>query len=195
MDSFKKTNRKDRIVILQSLPPGRYENKQSGEEIYDEIIKNKGVDTAEFYEFYSSKELSSLLQHLNDTIEEGQSLIIHFETHGSMQGGMCVYPNSEIIPWENLLEMLAPLSKNLDGNLILILSMCLSNTIQDCENLNSIQIKNLIVSTRTINRMEIIRGFRAFYSKYISPSNIGDAINVLISKTKDCDGNSAFAII
>ena len=195
MTIFKKTSRKHRIVILQSLPPSKYETKQSGEEIWDEIIKEKGPNAAEFAEFHSSEELSMLLNELNSTIEEGQSMIVHFETHGSDLGGISVYPNHETITWEKLLGTMAPINKKLQGTLIVILSMCISNTIQNHMDTVFPPPYRMIVATRIINRMEIIRGFRAFYSKYNSPLNIDDAANDLMSKTKDSDGSSAFAII
>lgn len=195
MTIFKKTSRKQRIVILQSLPPGKYEPKQSGEEIFDYIIKEKGVNAAEFAEFHSSEELSSLLNELNDTIEKGQSMVVHFETHGSNLGGISVFPNNETILWEKLLVLMVPISKKLQGTLIVILSMCISNTVQKYIDTNDFSPYRMIVATRIINRMEIIRGFKAFYHVYNSLSNIEEAMKMLPSKTKDDSGSPAFIML
>ena len=181
-----------RIIVIQSL---QQNDKKTGSELFHDILQYKEYyqnDTfSKFYEVKNKEDFLSLIHDICESIIDGETVTLHFETHGDEKG--VILQSKEIISWEEFDNAVRPINIKTMNLLIVVMAMCKGGAL-----LSHIDPEQrspylaFVGSVRDVNEEEIIESFHAFYSNYNSPFDVNKAMNCLRNYFDSVDEKAPF---
>lgn len=183
------------IVIIQSLGQN---DKKTGKDLFDDVIRYKDFYDnkcfSAFYDANSKLDFKNHVQSIYNSLQVGDILTLHIETHGSDDG--IVLNNGELIPWKEFYDLTRPINIKIGHLLLVVMAMCKSIAmISSINPYDRAPYRAFICSTRKVFPEELYNGFVEFYSKYNNLLDSFDAIALLQNEVKDENGYSPFQIL
>ncbi len=168
-----------RIIVIQSL---QQNDKTTGSELFHDILQYKEYfqnDTfSKFYEVKNKEDFLSLIHNICESIIDGETITLHFETHGGDKG--VILQSTEIISWEEFDNAVRPINIKTKNLLVVVMAMCKGGALlSHIDPEKRCPYLAFVGSVRDVNEEEIIESFNAFYSNYNSPLDISKAMNSL----------------
>lgn len=172
------------LVIIQSL--GKTE-KQTGKILSEELIKYKQFKepnlTCEFYDVNSKNELLELLKKISNETASGKfHPILHFETHGSVEG--IQISNGERVSWESLIPLFREINIALKNYLLICFGSCFGGSIISLINprLRS-PFRSVVASVSEVGVEDVLAGFEAFYDCFFFSLDIQKSLDAMNQST------------
>ena len=195
MNSPKTEIRRWGIVIIQSLGPN---DKKTGKDLYDDVIRYKNFYDnrcfSAYYDANSKLEFKNHIQNIYNSLQVGDILTLHIETHGSDDG--IVLNNGELIPWKEFYDLIRPVNIKIGHLLLVVMAMCKSVAmISSINPYDRAPYRAFVCSTRMVLPEELYNGFVEFYGKYNNLLDSFDALTLLQQEVTDENGYSPFQML
>lgn len=121
-----------------------------------------------YKEVTSKTELQNVLRNIVDMIDEGDSVILHIESHGNYDG---VWLVNEGVGWEEFFHMTDSFCEKSNNRVCFILSMCRSKYATSVLN-NRQSFQYLIASDNIVDSGPACLAWKEFYKTFIKSKNI-----------------------
>ena len=72
----------------------------------------------------TAAELFEYLEHLVERARAGLRPIIHFDTHGDLEGGLTISASSDDVPWKEIVKRLRPINIAAQNNVCVVSAAC-----------------------------------------------------------------------
>ena len=167
------------IIIIQSLTDNDLIKSGKGLSIDIEDMCKGSCDTVseKYYEVSSKEELLLTLSNLsNNILHDGDSLILHIDSHGDECG---IGLNHDFIFWEELFYYFSLLFEKTNHNLGLILSTCRALYCTSIKRENHVPCSALIASNNIIHGGIASLAFKKFYKEFVKSRSISKAFDAL----------------
>lgn len=173
----------NKVYVIESLD--ETEEKLTGKELYDDLLRWKEYQIADFKaEYISVDNKAGFLQTLETIKDEcttkGHFPILHFEIHGSYDMTGLVLKSRELITWDELYQDLVGINSIIGNNLFITLVVCHGGYIMKLIKIdNPAPYWGFIGSFDEIDVSDLLIRYNEFYDVFLRDYNLNDAVKKL----------------
>jgi len=183
------------IFIIQSLEPSE---RPTGDEISQQIklaCFKRGLEPIdELINVASRDEFFEVIHRITESIKHGVHPYIHFEMHGSFEGGLSL-SNEEHISWRDLKEPIRKMNIASGNNLYVSLATCHGANFLDMykgEFDKPCPFYGYIGATEEVNAIDFEVSFTSFFHALLTEDSIASGIKALLTALPINKGNYIF---
>lgn len=160
------------IIIIQALDSSA--KLKTGRGIFIDVNEWCNTPTInivpQYREVTSKIELQNVLDKIVDMIDEGDSVILHIESHGNYDG---IWLVNDGVGWEEFFQTTHSLCEKAKKRIVFILSMCRSkHSASVLRQYERIPFQYLIVSDDIVNSGPACLAFKRFYKSFVRSKDI-----------------------
>lgn len=167
------------IIIIQSLEP---DEKQTGAELYDEVLNRKieqlgdqsFIKSQAYFSAHSKAEILQILDDiLNDINNLQNGLVIHFEMHGSSHLDGLITAGGELISWLELVTKFRAINIATQNQLYLTMATCYGRYLFEAVDpeLKS-PYSGYISASQSVTVQEVMDSFSDVFERLIADGNL-----------------------
>lgn len=173
----------NKVYVLESLD--ETEEKLTGKELYDDLLKWKEFQITDFQAEYISinnkAEFFMTLERIkDDCTTKGQFPILHFEIHGSSDTTGLVLKSGELVTWNEFYQDLIVLNSIIGNNLFITLAVCHGGYIMELIKINNpAPYWGFIGSFDEIKISDLLIRYNEFYDVFLRDYDLNEAVKKL----------------
>lgn len=170
-----------RVVVLESLEENEVKTGKEAYKLIKGIFEEEKIQTPiDHFQFPNAIEFRKIIKSLTEIANTKDIPLIHIDCHGDIKDGL-IFENGSSIDWPELAELITPINKATNFQLILCLSAC--NAAEFLGQMGAITrpcpCRLLVAPDTVIKPSELLSGFRRFYSNLFNTRSLGDAVESL----------------
>lgn len=165
------------------------DEKQTGKELYDDIIRvwceHKNI-YAEFVEVQSLKDWRDIITQIKQEVRDNHIIpIIHFELHGRKNDGL-ILANEDLVPWEHFVSDMRCINIGTENNLFITMGICFGMDILFHTPLDKpAPFFGIVGSLHTLFIDDIYIRYHEFYNEFLQSLYLTKSLNALFKANPD----------
>lgn len=185
-----------KTFIIQTLPNDA--KCKTGQAIYEylEMLRRSGQDTAEHYLIFAENlsDFNSGVECINRCIFEGEDVCVYIDSHGFIDSSGIWLNKDEELNWEELMNVLIPVTKKIGKRSILALGLCMGMGIQHVMT-KDFPFEYVITTTQIVSSLDLEPAYNLFLEGLVHDTDVELLFHNVFDKRITSDGENKFCIL